>query len=122
MIRKIATSRKGGSVALGKDVRVSYSIADMHDELLYVWVTLKDGRDMQVFFNRETNLLVVDVNEGTRFGTELVRRNLPPAMTSEERSDLARKFKNQKRREDREEAKREKEGCEKLGEHLMNLP
>lgn len=73
-------TKKGGAVVINKKqgVSVSYAVATVGDsepsEILYVWVTLHDGRRIQFFFNRETNLAVLDViNKRGTGGIEVLR-------------------------------------------------
>jgi hypothetical protein len=71
---------KGGAAKLGKDVTVSYAVAGVADlpvaELFYAWVKLPNGKTVQVFVNRETGLIVVDVvRKDERGGNEILRAN-----------------------------------------------
>lgn len=62
-----AITEKGGSVDLNKahGVWASYAVGTVGDapppEIFYSGITLPDGRLVQFFVNRETNLVVVDV-------------------------------------------------------------
>ncbi len=71
---------KGGVVCMNQEhgVRVSYAVATVDalapQELLYVWMKLPSGRSVQLFVNRESGLIVVDVvdKRGVR-GNEVLR-------------------------------------------------
>lgn len=71
---------KGGEVEFNKDhgVWASYAVAAVADippsELFYAGVKLTDGKSLQLFVNRETGLVVVDVvaKSGKR-GIEVLR-------------------------------------------------
>jgi hypothetical protein len=74
---------KGGAVELNKEhgVWASYAVATAGDlppaEILYAGAKLSDGRRIQFFLNRETNLVVVDViDKNGKGGVEILRRNL----------------------------------------------
>lgn len=87
-------SEKGECVEVGEHVTASYAVAGVADrpapEILYVWVKMKDGRTLDVFFNRENDLLVVDVHEKRgKFGNEVVRMTLPPPIDAETRRRLS---------------------------------
>ena len=69
---------KGGCAKLGKDVTVSYAVASVADlpasEILYVWVKLPSGKTVQLFVNRETGLIVIDVvRKDERGGNEILQ-------------------------------------------------
>ncbi len=80
MIQVNAVTENGGAVELNKDhgVWASYAVATAGDlppsEILYANATLKDGRCVQFFLNRETGLIVVDlVAKKGNSGIELLR-------------------------------------------------
>ena len=84
-----STTDKGGSVTLNAEhgVWASYAVASVADippaELFYAGVRMNDGRHLSLFFNRETNLLVVDVvRKDDRGGNEIVRMNVSTVDTS----------------------------------------
>ena len=58
-------------------------------------VQLLDGRQLNLFVNRETNLVVVDVLEGRSFGNEFIRRSVPAPMTAADKRRLTRAIKRQ---------------------------
>ena len=74
---------KGGSVVLNRKhgVMCSYAVAglgtdDNTSELLYSWITLPSGKQVQFFVNRESGLVVVDiVNKKGTGGNEVLRIN-----------------------------------------------
>jgi len=79
----------GGCVTLSKEhgVRASYKVAGIGGqpapELLYVWMKLRDGRDLQLFVNRETGLVVADaVEKRGKAGNEFIRRMVPPPLST----------------------------------------
>ena len=83
MVTVKCETAKGGCAELSKEhgVWVSYAVAGTSgsppSELLYVHSKINDGRELSVFFNRETNLLVVDIiNKKGNGGIEILRRNL----------------------------------------------
>jgi hypothetical protein len=76
-------TRKGGSVTFNtKDgAWASYAVAGVKGlptpELFYSGIKLPDGRSVQLFVNRETGLIVVDVvDKGGKGGCEVYRRNV----------------------------------------------
>jgi len=76
-------SRKGGAVTFNAKhgVWASYAVAGLGGEnppqLFYSGIKLPDGRRVQLFVNRETGLVVVDViDKGGKGGCEIVRRNV----------------------------------------------
>jgi len=78
-----AITAKGGAVTLNKDqgVWVSYAVATVGDadppEVFYSGLKLKDGRTLQIFINRETNLVVVDIgNKKGTGGIEVFKRKV----------------------------------------------
>lgn len=71
-------SDKGGCVEFGPNVTASYAVASVGDlptpEILYVWVTMPDGHQVQLFVNRESGLVVVDYcHKNGKGGNELFR-------------------------------------------------
>jgi len=73
----------GGSVELNAEhgVTVSYGVANVGfskpAECLYVYMTMPNGRKVQLFLNRQTGLLVVDaVRADEQGGNECVRMNI----------------------------------------------
>jgi hypothetical protein len=77
-----AESENGGAVVLNEEHNAwaSYSVADMHDNLFYAGITMKDGHSVQFFVNRETGLVVVDYNhKNDKGGNELLRKTLNPS-------------------------------------------
>lgn len=71
----------GGAVKLGKDVTVSYCVASVADlpapELFYAWIKLPNGQMINMFVNRETGLIVVDVvRKDGRGGNEILRKHV----------------------------------------------
>jgi hypothetical protein len=73
----------GGAVRLNeKDgVWASYRVAGVSgvpaSPLFYAGIQLQDGRSMQFFFNRDTNLVVVDViDKDANGGVEILRRKV----------------------------------------------
>lgn len=76
-----ATSEKGGSVTLNEDCNAwaSYSVHEMHDNLFYAGITMKDGHSIQLFVNRESGLVVLDYrHKNDKGGNELLRKTLNP--------------------------------------------
>jgi hypothetical protein len=79
-------TEKGGAVSLNKGhgVWASYAVATAGDlpppETLHVGITLRCGRTVSLFVNRETGLVVVDTSasKGDAGGTELLRTTLTP--------------------------------------------
>jgi len=78
-----ARTRGGGAVKFSSKhgVWASYKVAGVADlptpEIFYAGAKLPDGRRIQFFLNRETNLVVVDViDRSGRSGTEIVRRKV----------------------------------------------
>ena len=78
-----AETPKGGAVKLNKrhGAWASYAVASVADrpapEILYSGLTLKDGRAVQFFLNRETGLVVVDVIDADeKGGCEILRVHL----------------------------------------------
>ena len=76
-------SNKGGSVTLNEKhgVSCSYAVAgivgDEPAELLYTWINLPSGKQIQFFVNRETGIVVVDiVNKKQTGGKEVLRINV----------------------------------------------
>lgn len=76
-------SDQGGAVTLNKKhgVVCSYAVSTVGDappsEILYTWAKLPDGRRVQFFLNRETNLIVLDiVDKNGKGGVEVFRRNV----------------------------------------------
>lgn len=91
-----AVTDKGGAVRLNSAHKVwaSYAVAGVgnlpRSELFYAGVGLPDGRRINVFVNRETGLIVVDVIDADdNGGTEILRRNLGPQYLSDEQSVYA---------------------------------
>jgi hypothetical protein len=81
VIRVTAVTDKGGVAKIGEHVTVSYAVAGVADlpiaELLYVWVSLPGGGQLDLFFNRETGLFVADkINKSGTGGNEFVRVNV----------------------------------------------
>jgi len=81
MIKINCETSKGGAVEFGKDAWASYAVATAGDlppaELFYANVSLLGGKSVQMFVNRETGLLVVDIiNKGGKSGTEIVRTHI----------------------------------------------
>jgi hypothetical protein len=77
MVKIRCSTNGGGAVSLNSKHHVwaSYRVAGVADkpkpELLYAGAQLRDGRSVQLFLNRETNLIVVDViDRGGRGGVE----------------------------------------------------
>lgn len=75
-------TEKGGSVSLNHDhgVWASYAVAGVTGlpipELLYAGATLRNGKSVQFFLNRETGLVVVDVIDSNEpVGNEVLRIN-----------------------------------------------
>ena len=60
----------GGRFAPGF-VDMPASFQSLYAKIGYVWIDLDDGETIQVFYNSETRLLVVDA------GIELVRTTIP---------------------------------------------
>lgn len=78
-----ARTKKGGAVTLNKKdgVWASYAVATVGklppSELLFAGAKLNDGRRIQFFLNRETNLIVVDVMDASgKGGCELLRKQV----------------------------------------------
>lgn len=74
---------KGGAVEISKPhgVWASYAVATVGKappaEILYAGATLKDGRRVQFFLNRETSLVVVDVIAADDTGgVEILRKKV----------------------------------------------
>jgi hypothetical protein len=83
MLKVNCETAKGGSVTLNEEHHVwaSYAVATVGDtppaEIMYAGATLKDGREVRFFLNRETGLVVLDViDRKGGGGVELVRRTL----------------------------------------------
>lgn len=61
-----------------------------YDKISYVWLDLGDGTTLQVFYNRETRLLVADIAcDGG--GNEFVRTTVP-TLSRRFRADCARQL------------------------------
>jgi hypothetical protein len=72
-------AKHGGAVKFNaKDgAWASYSVAEQYDGILYAGVKLESGRHVQLFVNRKTGLIVVDViDKGGRGGNEILRRTV----------------------------------------------
>jgi hypothetical protein len=78
-VRVTAETAKGGAVKFGRHgAWASYAVATVGDrpapEIMYSGATLKDGRQVQFFLNRETGLIVVDlIDKDESGGRELLR-------------------------------------------------
>lgn len=77
----LVRTNKGGAITLNEKhgVSASYAVATVGNlppsEIFYGFAKLKDGRRIQFFLNRETNLVVVDViNKRETGGNEIIRR------------------------------------------------
>lgn len=80
MITVNCVTDKGGSVELNKKhgVWTSYAVTKVGNlpepELLYTRAKLPDGRSVQFFLNRETGLIVVDIQDKNgKGGNEILR-------------------------------------------------
>lgn len=76
-----AKSDCGGCVEFAKGVSASYAVASVADHpappIFYAWVKLPCGRTVQVFVNRESGLVVVDiVAESGKSGVEILRKTV----------------------------------------------
>lgn len=78
-----AETEKGGAVELNKKhgVWASYAVASVGDlpapEIMYAGIKLPSGKTVQLFVNRESGLVVVDIiNKGGKSGTEIVRTTI----------------------------------------------
>jgi len=76
-------TENGGSVSLNKEhgVWASYAVAGVSDlprpNVLYAGVELKNGRNIQLFVNRDTGLIAVDlIDRDEKGGTELLRQTV----------------------------------------------
>lgn len=74
-------SDKGGAVEFGgnRDVWASYAVAGVGDlprpEIFYAGVKLRCGKNVNIFVNRETGLVTVDVpNKKGDGGVEILRQ------------------------------------------------
>jgi hypothetical protein len=71
-------SEKGGAVQLCKDILVSYAVAGVADlpkpEVFQALIKLENGKRVNLFVNRETGLVVVDIpNKRGNGGKEILR-------------------------------------------------
>jgi len=76
-----ATTSKGGAIRFNRKhgAWASYAVAGVGgqepQELMYAGLTLPDGRAVQLFVNRETGLIVVDlIAKNGKGGVELLRK------------------------------------------------
>jgi hypothetical protein len=83
MIKVNCETSKGGSVEFNKShgVSASYAVVSVGDippaEIFYAWLKLPNGKRLQLFVNRETGLVVVDViDKNDKGGIEILRRNV----------------------------------------------
>lgn len=82
-VKVTAETKEGGAVILNKKRHVwaSYAVASVGDmppsDIMCAGATLPDGRAVQFFLNRETNLIVVDVIDAKgKGGNEIFRRKV----------------------------------------------
>jgi hypothetical protein len=80
MVKVNCESDKGGAVEFGgnRDVWASYAVAGVaglpRPEIFYAGVKLQCGKNVNIFVNRETGLVTVDVlNERDDDGVEIFR-------------------------------------------------
>lgn len=95
MVKIQYESPEGASVRIGTDLTVAYNTLEVAGQaqhgIVYVWLTMPDGRTLSLFVNRERGLVVADIGEKSGdCGTEFVRRTIPPPLTPSEKRRIAR--------------------------------
>lgn len=93
-IKTVCETPEGGTAEIGKDLTVSYKVVSVADEpamdIAYVWMKMPDGRRLEVFINRESGLVVCDIQEKRGLcGNEFVRRTIPPPLSKSTKRKLA---------------------------------
>lgn len=87
MLKTLVNTKQHVSVELFSDHKLTASyhihkITDVRTPILNVGIKMRDGRMLQIFFNRESSLLVVDVvAKHGMGGNEIVRRHLGAVKT-----------------------------------------
>lgn len=95
MIKVNCDTPVGGSVTIGDHVTVSYRVVAVGEsgpmDIFYAWVKMPDGRRLSLFVNRETGLVVADIDEKKYpGGTEFVRSTVPPPLTVAQKRALSK--------------------------------